>query len=56
MMAKKSDKGRRSILCSARSHGFFEAGTELWEFSPNDRLQKTMEIIMRNFETLSEKK
>lgn len=33
-----------------------EAGTELWEFSPNDKLQKTMEVIMRNFETMQKKK
>ena len=30
--------------------GIFEAGTELWEFSPNDILQKTMEVIGKNFE------
>ena len=34
----------------------FEEGTELWEFSPNDKLQKTMEVIMRNFETMPQKK
>jgi len=33
-----------------------EAGTEAWEFSPNDKLQKTMEVITRNFEAMSEKK
>jgi len=33
-----------------------EAGTEVWEFSPNDKLQKTMEVIMRNFEAMSQKK
>ena len=26
----------------------FEAGTEMWEFSPEDKLQKTMEVISRN--------
>ena len=36
--------------------GVAEAGTEAWEFSPNDRLQKTMEVIMSNFEALSKKK
>src|SRR3990172_2534083 len=36
--------------------GIAEAGTEAWEFSPNDRLQKTMEVIMSNFEALSKKK
>ena len=36
--------------------GIIEAGTELWEFSPNDKLQKTMEVIMRNFEAMSQKK
>ena len=35
--------------------GIFEAGTELWEFSPNDKLQKTMEVIMRNFEAMQKK-
>ena len=35
--------------------GIFEAGTELWEFSPNDKLQKTMEVIMRNFEAMMKK-
>jgi len=32
--------------------GIFEAGTELWEFSPNDKLQKTMKVIMRNFDAM----
>jgi hypothetical protein len=36
--------------------GTFEAGTELWEFSPTDKLQKTMEVIMRNFEAIMQKK
>lgn len=35
--------------------GVFEAGTELWEFSPNDMLQKTMEVIGRNFEAMQKK-
>jgi mannose-6-phosphate isomerase-like protein (cupin superfamily) len=34
----------------------YEAETELWEFSPNDKLQKTMKVIMRNFEAMSQKK
>jgi hypothetical protein len=33
-----------------------EAGTEGWEFSPNDKLQKTMEVIMRNMEAMTGKK
>lgn len=33
-----------------------EAGTEGWEFSPNDKLQKTTEVIMRNMEAMSKKK
>ena len=33
-----------------------EAGTELWEFSPNDKMQKTMEVVMRNFEAITPKK
>jgi hypothetical protein len=29
-----------------------EAGTEAWEFSPNDKLKKTMEVMMRNMEIM----
>ena len=36
--------------------GIFEAGTELWEFSPNDKLKKSMEVMMRNMEAMSKKK
>lgn len=36
--------------------GIVEAGTELWEFSPNDKLQKTMEVINRNMEAMMPKK
>jgi mannose-6-phosphate isomerase-like protein (cupin superfamily) len=36
--------------------GTFEEGTELWEFSPMDKIQKTMEIITQNFEALMPKK
>ena len=32
-----------------------EAGSEGWEFSPNDKLQKTMEVIMRNMEAMQKK-
>jgi hypothetical protein len=32
------------------------AGTEVWEFSPNDKLQKTMEVINRNMEAMMQKK
>jgi hypothetical protein len=35
--------------------GKFEAGTELWEFSPMDKLQQTMEVIMRNMEAMMPK-
>jgi len=35
--------------------GSFEAGTELWEFSPNDKLQKTMEVIAKNMEAMAPK-
>ncbi len=31
------------------------AGTEVWEFSPNDKLQKTMEVINRNMEAMMQK-
>ena len=27
-----------------------DAGTEGWEFSPNDKLKKTMEVIIRNMD------
>lgn len=33
-----------------------EAGTEGWEFSPNDKLKKTMEVIMRNMQAMTKKK
>jgi mannose-6-phosphate isomerase-like protein (cupin superfamily) len=33
-----------------------EAGSEFWEFSPNDELQKTMKVIMHNLESASKKK
>ncbi len=33
-----------------------EAGTEVWEFSPNDKLQKTIEVINRNMEAIMSKK
>jgi len=29
-----------------------EAGSEFWEFSPNEELKKTMEVITRNLEAL----
>jgi len=34
----------------------FDAGTELVEFSPKDKLKKTMKVIMRNFEAMQKKK
>jgi len=36
--------------------GMAKAGTEVWEFSPNDKLQKTMEVINRNMEAMLQKK
>ena len=36
--------------------GIAEAGTEVWEFSPADKLKKTMEVIMRNMEAMQKKK
>ena len=30
-----------------------KADTEVWEFSPNDRLQETMGVIMRNMEAMA---
>jgi mannose-6-phosphate isomerase-like protein (cupin superfamily) len=35
--------------------GKFEAGTELWEFSPVDKLKQTMEVISRNMEAMMPK-
>jgi hypothetical protein len=35
--------------------GIAEAGTEVWEFSPNDKLQKTMDVINRNMEAMQKK-
>jgi hypothetical protein len=36
--------------------GIVEAGTEVWEFSPAEKLKKTMEVIMRNMEAMQKKK
>ena len=33
-----------------------DAGTEGWEFSPNDKLKKTMEVIIRNMDAITKKK
>jgi hypothetical protein len=33
-----------------------EAGSEFWEFSPKNKLKKTMQVIMRNFEIAAKKK
>jgi hypothetical protein len=33
-----------------------EAGSEFWEFSPNDKLKKTMKVIMRKLEAVSKRK
>ena len=33
-----------------------ETGSEFWEFSPNGRLQKSMKVIMHNFEAVRKKK
>jgi mannose-6-phosphate isomerase-like protein (cupin superfamily) len=34
----------------------FDAGTEVVEFSPKDKLKKTMEVIMRNYKAMQQKK
>jgi hypothetical protein len=34
----------------------FDAGTQVVEFSPKDKLKKTMEVIMRNLEAAQQKK
>jgi hypothetical protein len=31
-------------------------GSEVWEFSPNDKLQKTIEVINRNMKAMMQKK
>lgn len=36
--------------------GVFEAGSEVWEFSPNEKLKKTMEVLARNMELEEQKK
>ncbi len=33
-----------------------EAGTEVWEFSPADKLKKTMDVIMANMKAMEQKK
>ena len=33
-----------------------EAGTEGWEFSPKDQLQKSMEVILRNMQAMMKEK
>jgi hypothetical protein len=33
-----------------------DAGSEGWEFSPNEKMRKTMEVVMRNFEKGTKKK
>jgi hypothetical protein len=48
--------GDAYYVAPGHTGAIFEAGTELWEFSPNDKLQKTMEVIMRNFEAMQKKK
>jgi hypothetical protein len=35
--------------------GVFEAGTELWEFSPANQLKQTMDVITRNMEAMMPK-
>jgi hypothetical protein len=34
----------------------FEAGTDVVEFSPKDKLKKTMDVARRNFEAMQKKK
>ena len=34
----------------------FDAGTEVLEFSPKDKLKKTMEVILRNYKAMQQKK
>ena len=36
--------------------GIVEAGTEVWEFSPAEKLKKTMEVIMGNMKAMEQKK
>ncbi len=36
--------------------GAFEAGSEVWEFSPNEKLKKTMEVLAHNMELEEQKK
>ena len=39
-----------------RHTGMATAGTGVWEISPKDKLQKTMEVINRNMEAMMPKK
>jgi hypothetical protein len=35
--------------------GIVEAGTEVWEFSPEEKLKKTMEVLQRNMQAMKQK-
>jgi Cupin domain len=64
-------KGQMKIICDGKEEiakagdafyfppnhtGMVEVGTEVWESSPNEKLQKTMEVINRNMEAMMPKK
>jgi len=55
-MTKKKSLTQETPTVSHIEHtGMAEAGTEVWEFSPNDKLQKTMEVINRHMEAMMPK-
>jgi hypothetical protein len=55
--------GKEEIAKAGDAHYFppnhtsmAEPGTEVWKFSPNDKLQKNMEVINRNIEAMMQNK
>lgn len=57
------DKDREEIANAGDAYymapghtAIFDAGTEVLEFSPKDKLKNTMEAIMRNYKAMQQKK
>jgi hypothetical protein len=63
-------KGQIAIICDSKREvakagdafyfppnhtAMVEAGTEVWEFSPQEKLRKTMEVMNRNMQALTPK-
>ena len=56
-------EGKKEIAKVGDAHYFppghtamAKAGVGVWEFSPNDKLKKAIEVISRNMETMMPKK